>query len=71
VTAAAIVTVRAVVNPAARAVKMAVATGVAATKPVAKVVVVVVDAVDAVTDQPKANVSVLMPRASLCPLMWM
>ena len=50
---------------------MAVATGVAATKPVAKVAVVVVDGADAVTDQPKANVSVLMPRASLCPLMWM
>ena len=69
-TAAVIVTVRVVVNPAARAVRMAVATGVDATKPVAKAAVGVVDGADAVTDQPKANVNALMPRASPCLPMW-
>ena len=58
------------VNPAARAVKIAVATGVAATRPVAIVAVVVADGADAVIDQSKANVSALMQMASQCTLIW-
>jgi hypothetical protein len=64
------VKVRAVVNLVAKAAKMAVATGVVAMKPVAKLAVGAVGAAVVLTDPPQASVSGLMPRASRCQPTW-